>query len=133
MNVINQKLEVGMEKCLRSLSLVALIFVMALSACSGLTEKNLDEAPERVDDGGPPVAAVVARGALAVELGIASEDIEIISHEQKVWSDSCLELGGIAESCLRTDVDGWLIHLLANGETFKAHTDSLGDQIRFEE
>jgi len=65
-------------------------------------------------------------------LGVKIEEITVVSHAQMTWSNSCLGLGGITESCLQTEVKGWLVELSVNGEIYKAHTDWLGDQIRFE-
>jgi hypothetical protein len=80
----------------------------------------------------PPVAAIKAREALATELDRGVEEVTILSQEQKTWMDSCLGLGGAAESCLQAEVDGWLVELSVNGDTYKARTDWLGEQIRFE-
>ena len=112
--------------------IAVLVLMMLVTACVGNTTTPIIESEEPEGDGLPPVAAVKAREALSVELNIGIEEVTIVSHEQNTWSDSCLGLGGAAESCLRTDIDGWLVTLSMKGQTYKAHTDWLGDQVRFE-
>ena len=64
---------------------------------------------------------------LSDELEVGIEDMTIISHVQKTWSDLCQGLGSATESCLLAEVDGWLVELIVNGGTYKAHTDWLGE------
>ena len=109
-----------------------LILLMVFTACGGNTIKSSGERVEPDGDGLPPVAAVKARETLSDELSIGIEDVAIVSHIQKTWLDSCLGLGGVSESCLQTEEEGWLVEFSVNGETYKAHTDWLGEQIRFE-
>ncbi|NIW47388.1 MAG: hypothetical protein GWN30_22385 [Gammaproteobacteria bacterium] len=78
------------------------------------------------------MAVVRARETLAAELGIGIADVEILAYEQAEWSDSCLGLGGIAESCLQVIVEGWQVELSAQGRSYIARTDELGESIRFE-
>ena len=111
---------------------ILLMVVIVLSACQGSAETPPVQNIGQDSAGLPPVAAVKAREQLATELDIDIEEISIVSQEQTTWLDSCLGLGGPAESCLRTDVDGWLVKLSSNGVTYVAHTDWLGEQIRFE-
>jgi hypothetical protein len=111
--------------------IVGLVFIIALSACTASISE--DSGGELDHSGGlPPVAAVKARELLSAKLGTSIESITIDSQVQRIWSDTCLGLGGIAESCLRTEVRGWLVKLSANGEMFNARTDELGEQVRFE-
>lgn len=115
-----------MDSKIWKITLFLVLMIIGVSACSTPKETEVP------DSGLPPVAAVRAREALGTQLGIGLEKITFVAHEQKTWSDSCLGLGGIAESCLRTDVPGWLVELSAEGVSYFAHTDELGEQIRFE-
>jgi len=119
-----------MEKQWRGI-IIGLVLILALTACTTTTSKD---SGEELDPAGglPPVAAVKARELLSAELGVEIDKVSIDSQEQRIWSDTCLGLGGIAESCLRIDVSGWLVELSVNGEVFKARTDELGEQVRFE-
>ena len=82
----------------------------------------------------PPVAVVKARAALATELNVGIETITIESYEPQEWSDSCLGLGGPAESCLAAIHPGWqVILVVGEGETYEVRTDELGEIIRIKE
>jgi hypothetical protein len=79
----------------------------------------------------PPVAVVKARQALAADLNVDIETITIQSYERAEWSDSCLGLGGPAESCLAAIHPGWQVTLMVDGgDTYEVRTDELGDIIR---
>jgi hypothetical protein len=79
----------------------------------------------------PPVAVVKAREALADDLNVGLESITIESYERVEWSDSCLGLGGPAESCLAAIHPGWQVTLsVAGSDVFEVRTDELGEIIR---
>ena len=80
------------------------------------------------DDASAIIAA--ARAHLAAELGIADSEIEVVSAEATEFTDSCLGLGGPAESCLQAITPGWLVVLDAAGRTHELHTDETGQQVR---
>jgi len=120
-------------KSQRVISITILLMVLIFAtACGGKPATPTIEGVTPKSEGLPPVAAIKAREALAAELNIGIEEVTILSQDQKTWSDSCLGLGGAAESCLQAEVDGWLVELSVNGESYKARTDWLGEQIRFE-
>ena len=121
-----------MKKHWNVTGLVLLILAVALAACGKAPANPINGGADSVDGDLPPVAAIRAREMLAAELGADIEQIAIVASTQTTWQDSCLGLGGIAESCLRIDVEGWTVELSANGETYIARTDQLGDQVRFE-
>jgi hypothetical protein len=110
---------------------LALMFILA--ACSSAGGNAAGGSSGEGEGELPPVAAVRAREALAAELGIGVEKVEILSQEQTEWMDSCLGLGGPAESCLQALVSGWRVELSAEGKTYVARTDETGDAVRFEE
>ena len=114
------------------ITILMLAVVFVLSACGPGENDPVGDPSIDVDDPLPPVAVIKARQALADTLGIGVENVEIVSHEPAEWSDSCLGLGGAAESCLMVMVPGWKVELLAEGKSFTARTDELGDSIRFE-
>lgn len=79
----------------------------------------------------PPIAVVKARAALAAELNLEVEMVTIQSYERQEWTDSCLGLGGPAESCLAAIHPGWQVILsTAEGDTHEVRTDELGEIIR---
>lgn len=76
-----------------------------------------------------PEAAFKARDFLAVQLGIPSPDIKIISAEAVEWSDSCLGLGKPEEICAQVITPGYKVILEASGQRYEAHTDQTGDVV----
>lgn len=77
-----------------------------------------------------PQAVVAARQALADALRISADEVTVTAYEQREWSDSCLGLGGPAESCLQAITPGWQVTLEANGESYELRTDETGDAVR---
>ena len=80
-----------------------------------------------------PFAAIKALKLLAEKLDLSEDQIEISKTIQVDWSDSCLGLGGPAESCLAAITPGWQVTLLAESKVYIARTDEQGDSIRFED
>lgn len=77
-----------------------------------------------------PDAVVAAREMLAEQLDLSADAVEVISYEQREWTDSCLGLGGPAESCLQAITPGWLVTLGADGQVYEFRTDETGDAVR---
>jgi hypothetical protein len=100
--------------------LILILIVIFVSACSALAGD---------EDSLPDIVQLV----LDTQILASSEtnpDIEIIDYERVVWGDSCLELGGPAESCLAEPVSGWLV-TLRDGETeYQVHADDEGHMRR---
>jgi hypothetical protein len=110
--------------------LMAAVFftiIVLIGGCAG--EEN---APGAADDPAelPPAAVVKARETLAGELNTDIAEVAIDSYERAEWTDSCLGLGGPAESCLAAPHPGWLVMLAADGRLYEVRTDELGDIIR---
>jgi len=80
----------------------------------------------------PPVAAVAAQRALAELLGVSVEDVVVAKIEEMEWSDSCLGLGGPAESCLMAITPGFRVTLTADGQEYIYRTDRNGTSVRAE-
>lgn len=77
-----------------------------------------------------PAAVITARQYLADQLGVEPATIEIISFERREWTDSCLGLGGPAESCLQVITPGWMVMLGYEGQAYEVHTDEMANAIR---
>jgi hypothetical protein len=77
-----------------------------------------------------PAAALRAREQLAADLGIALDEVEVVSFSQEEWTDSCLGMGGAAEMCLQVITPGWRVVLNAQEQSYEAHTDRTGDSVR---
>ena len=121
-----------MKNKLYLVTMLLLVLGLILGACGSNGNNPVVDPQVEVSDPLPPVAAVKARQILADTLGIEGETVEIKSFELAEWSDSCLGLGGAAESCLMVMVPGWKVELSVEGRTYTARTDELGDAIRFE-
>ncbi len=77
-------------------------------------------------------AAEAAQAALTRDAGVDLAAIVVIAVEPAEWSDSCLGLGGPAESCLMAITPGYQITLEASGQTYVYRTDQDGSQVRLE-
>ena len=77
-------------------------------------------------------AAAKARKDLAAKLYIEEKNIVIMQITETAWNDSCLGLGGIAESCLQALIPGFKVEMIANEKTYIYRTDKVGDIIRSE-
>jgi hypothetical protein len=121
--------------------MVVLLSVALLAACSVLPGSALPSAtpppssepvtPTPFDAPIlPPKAALEAQKALAELLGVPVEEVTIASLKEAEWPDSCLGLGGPAESCLQAVVPGWQVRLEAGGKVYEYRTDQDGSTLR---
>lgn len=101
---------------------------------SNTTEGNGQTDGSMEDTAGDSDAVTAAATAhLAAELGIGEDEIQVISAQETEFTDSCLGLGRLDESCLQALTPGWLVVLDAAGQTYELHTDATGDQVRLVE
>ncbi len=114
------------------LLMAAVLFTVILLVAGCASDES---APGAADDPAelPPLAVVKARETLAAELNIDIAQVTIESHERAEWTDSCLGLGGPAESCLAAPHPGWLVMLAANDQVYEVRTDDLGDIVRIKQ
>lgn len=109
----------------------AVIICTTLMACGGTSPT-----PGQEDDqeGLPPVAVVRARELLAADLQVGIENVTIQSYARQEWTDSCLGLGGPAESCLTAMYPGWQVMLVVSGsDAYEVRTDELGEIMRIKQ
>lgn len=78
-------------------------------------------------------AFAAARAAVAAELGIDELSITLLEIAPQAWTDSCLGLGGPAESCLQAMTPGYRLVLQAGDQTFEARTNLDASVVRFVE
>lgn len=76
-----------------------------------------------------PVAEAVLQAATE-ESGVDPSDLAIGEFSRQTWSDSCLGLGGPAESCLTVLVEGWQITVTDGESTWVFRTNDDGSQVR---
>lgn len=79
------------------------------------------------DDSGP--AIVAATGALAKQLGISADSVQLIFAQSIQWPDSCLGVTPSGVMCAMHVVDGYRIQLSADNMTYEMHTNLDGSQI----
>lgn len=97
------------------------------------TQARVEEAAVAAPGGEiPPMAVEAARDALAGELGVALSTVELVDFEQQEWSDSCLGLGGAAESCAAVVTPGYAVNFTVDGQSYTVRTDLEGTQTRVE-
>ncbi|MFZ6030113.1 MAG: META domain-containing protein [Chloroflexota bacterium] len=107
-------------------------FMLVLAGCAlGTQETPL--LPTGGAEETPPTAALQAQRWLADQLDVDLHDVQLQNVERAEWTDSCLGLGGPAESCLQLLVPGWRVVLSANGEEYVLRTDESGTTIRMAE
>jgi hypothetical protein len=95
---------------------------------TGAQVRLVVEVPE--GDGAGDTAAAAAQEFLANQLGVALGDVQVISTQHTEFSDGCLGLGRPDESCLQAITPGWLVMLDVAGQSYEAHTDETGQQVR---
>lgn len=81
----------------------------------------------------PRSVARQVRQDLANRLGVPRSSLQIVGHSRQTWSDSCLGLGGPAESCLQALVDGWHVQVSDGEQTWIYRTDLTGQALRLED
>lgn len=73
---------------------------------------------------------ILADASRRARTRIAVGPRNITQAERVVWSNSCLDLGGAAESCLFAQVPGWRVTVTVGSERFVYHTDN-NSLVRF--
>ncbi|MBD2463686.1 hypothetical protein H6G89_22045 [Oscillatoria sp. FACHB-1407] len=63
-------------------------------------------------------------------LGISRDQLQIQDYQRRIWSDSCLGLGDINESCALVTVPGWQITVTHGQQRLVYHTDLAGRSLR---
>lgn len=76
-----------------------------------------------------PGAALSARQALAQQLGLDLDEVQILMTERVEWPDSCLGVEVMDMACAQMITPGYRIVLQANGQTYEYHSDVSGDML----
>lgn len=123
------------ESCLQAMTPG---WIVILDVAGQSYEAHTDETGQQVrvavelpeGDGAADAPSAAAQEYLVAELGVALGDVQVISAEMTEFSDSCLGLGQADESCLQAITPGWIIMLDVAGQSYEAHTDETGQQVR---
>jgi hypothetical protein len=83
--------------------------------------------------GDPPYAVAAAEKELGDALGLAVDEIDLVSFERVEWPDACLGLSESSEMCAEVLTSGWRIVLRAEGQGYEVHTDQLGENLRWKQ
>lgn len=111
---------------------------LLLGACTTPTTDETGQEPtspaasDESPTGDSGAAALAARQDLALRLSVDADDIEVESTKAQDWSDSCLGLGGPAESCLTVITPGFAMELVHDGTTYEYRTNLDGTVVRAE-
>lgn len=124
----------------RNVLFILVLFVMLLSACAPKSQTPGAQPGGQTQDGPAPSGGMVtkdkapfvlaAKTALSQKLGIPVDQISFVAAESVQWTDSCLGLGGPAESCLQAVTPGYKVILNAQGTSYELHTNEMGDVVR---
>jgi hypothetical protein len=78
-------------------------------------------------------AAQQARRRLAQTLGVAADQLQIVSVEHVDWPNSCLGLAQPGEMCTQVITPGWRVVFQADGRRVEVRTDETGQVVRVRE
>lgn len=111
-------------------ALVALLLTGCSPTAMGPDDGDEPDADQPIADQLPPEAVRLPQQWLADKLDVAVEDIDLISVTESEFSDSCLGLGGPAESCLAAITPGWTVIFEVDGERYEVRSGQSGQNIR---
>lgn len=119
---------------MRTTSIAIVLSTLALAACAGQAPSPLNSAegaPEGSIHNMPvPSAVQAAKDALAAKLDVDVSTIVVLEAIETDWSDSCLGLGGPAESCLAAITPGYNVLLVQSGVEYRYRTNEDGTSVR---
>lgn len=112
--------------------LIITVLLLGFAGCTPAgSEPDFDPTNEPAEQVGTEAIAA-ARQLLAGFLGIAPDTLQLEKIEDAEWSDSCLGLGGAAESCAAVVTPGYLIGFTADNSSYVVRTDLDGSTARLE-
>jgi hypothetical protein len=107
------------------------VLMLALAACSPATDTlpGTGGTPGDLDDVANQ-AVMDARDWLARETGVDVASIQVVDVSRQEFSDSCLGLGGPAESCLQVITPGYQAIFEVNGMEYEVRMDEAATTFR---
>lgn len=75
-------------------------------------------------------AATAAREALAAQLNVSADTIQVTSVEAAEWPDACLGVTNPDEMCAAVITPGYIVMLEAGGQAYTYHTDATGNAVK---
>lgn len=113
--------------------LLALLTLPGVGFGAGAIATPLLPTPARVAQATPaPNSFLVSRvlRTASRDLGIPRRQLFIQRYSQETWTDSCLGLGGPAESCALMLVEGWQLEVSHGEQSWFYRTDATGQVMR---
>lgn len=114
------------------------LFMLTLAACGGeeagvpvtgetavVNSTSIPASPSL-----PPEAVLNAQERLAALINVPVSQVQITTMEQVEWSDSCMGLGQLNESCAAVVTPGWRVFFDVNDQHYEVRTDETGASIR---
>lgn len=129
--LIHQVLKITLMAGALTVSSVPIAPFQAIASITPLSRVELKQA--RAGQRLPGSVSRRARRALSRFLNVPRRQINVISYNQQIWSDSCLELGPLNnEPCRRETVQGWRV-VVSNGDrNWTYRSDRSGRRLRIE-
>lgn len=125
---------------MRKLLFILVVFVLMTIACApeaATTAEPATPEPETEEPSTPtriPVdltpAQLAAINALSENLGLPTDEIQLVSTEAVGWPDGCLGIQQEGMMCTEAIVPGFRVILEANGREVEYRTNQDGTQIR---
>lgn len=133
-----QSIKVCKDSYMNKVIIGLLVFAAIILGAMYLTPVRNLPAATSADNAAPgsihnlpvPDAVAAVRAHVAAKEGIDRGLVIIMTAFEKEWSDSCLGLGGPAESCLQVITPGWEVSAQANGTITTYRTNADGTSIR---
>lgn len=127
-------------------ALFLLLFALLVSACApqavtvvppssgSAATPEPSVTPQPQEPTATPLSPEAQRAAaeLLKALGLQGQ-VELVSVEKVDWTDSCLGLGGPAESCLQAITPGYKMVMTVAGKTYEVRTNEDASVVRFTE
>jgi hypothetical protein len=123
----------------RNIGLLFLAAVVLLAACApaagtpGSADSNVPVTGGGLVTQENAPFTLAAKAALSQKLNIPKDQVSFVSADLAQWTDSCLGLGGPAESCLQAITPGYKVMLSVLGKNYEVRTDEAGSVVRIKE
>jgi hypothetical protein len=107
-----------------------LLMVIALSACKLFTPDPNGFPPQPIgtptpfNGGNYPAVVLKARDALAANMNVSTEKIEVIKFEPVNWPDGCLGVSKPGVMCAMVITPGYRVILRLDNFDYEYHTDA---------
>lgn len=101
----------------------------------GRVESNDDNDDSESDDGSesdddlPESVSESVYREISARSGVAVSELRIVEARRETWTDSCLGLGGPADSCLQSLFPGWRVVVESEEQTWVYRTDESGSVV----